>query len=500
MGELALYMATDGATGSYSATLQTDVLRQTSTVASTSLAPKSTRQTESTAMDDKQQAALATAQQWLIDNRVEYLLAQFVDIHGTAKTKMVPARHLDLITKTGAGFSGYAIWGTGIARNGGDYYARADLSTLSLVPWQPGYARVVGDGHVFGKPHALCSRVLLKGQIARLSERGWTLNTGVEPEFTLLKRDGKGDYQPADELDVLDKASYDYKGMSRTPNRLFLEQVTEAMAAVGADVYQIDHEDATGQYEINYVYADALTSADRYTYFKMAASYAAEQLGMLCSFMPKPFADRAGSGLHFHVSLADASGTNLMEDKTDPKGYELSTLGYHFLAGILAHAPALTAICAPTVNSYKRLVVGNSLSGATWAPAYIAYGDNRTVLARCPGGRIEWRLADAGANPYLVTAALIAAGLDGIDRQLTVGDKVDDDLYEYSPAQLAAAGIQHVPQHLGEAVEALEADTILTEALGKAFVTEFARLKRLEWVEYLRHVSDWERKRYADFF
>lgn len=443
---------------------------------------------------------LEGAQRWLLDNKINYLLAQFVDIHGAAKTKMVPARHLDMITKVGAGFSAYAIWGTGVPRNGGDYYARADLSTLSLVPWQPGYARVVGDGYIHGQPHPLCSRVLLKNQLQRLSERGWTLNTGLEPEFTLLKRDGAGGYLPADDADVLDKASYDYKSMARTPNRLFLERVTEAMAAVGADVYQIDHEDATGQYEINYVYSDALTSADRYIFFKMAAARAAEELSMLCSFMPKPFADRAGSGLHFHLSIADAEGRNLFEDEKAHDCYQLSALGRHFLAGILAHAPALTAICAPTVNSYKRLVVGNSLSGATWAPAYIAYGDNRTVLARCPGGRIEWRLADAGANPYLVSAALIAAGLDGIDRQLQPGAAVDDDLYEYTPQQLAAKGIRNVPQHLSEAVDALQADEILMAALGGDFVAEFSRLKRMEWIEYSRHVSDWERKRYADFF
>lgn len=451
-------------------------------------------------MSKQRNQVLEIAQQWITDNRIQYVLAQFVDIHGAAKTKMVPARHLDLITTTGAGFSGYAIWGTGIPRNGGDYYARADLPTLSLVPWLPGYARVASDGHVHGQPHKLCSRVLLKTQLARLAERGWTFNTGLEPEFTLLKRDGKGGYTAADDLDVLDKASYDYKGMTRPNNRQFLERVTEAMAAVGADVYQIDHEDATGQYEINYVYSDALTSADRYIFFKMAATFAAEELGMLCSFMPKPFADRAGNGLHFHLSLADAAGVNVMEDLSDKNGYGLSELGYHFLAGILHHAPALTALCAPTVNSYKRLVVGNSLSGATWAPAYIAYGDNRTVLARCPGGRIEWRLADAGANPYLVTAGLIAAGLDGIDRKLSVGQKHDDDLYDYTPAQIAAAGIKCVPQHLGEAVDALVADQELTSALGPEFVAEFARLKRMEWVEYLQHVSDWEMKRYADFF
>ncbi len=444
--------------------------------------------------------SLLAAKTWIQDNRIEYILAQFVDIHGAAKTKMVPARHLDMITHIGAGFSGYAIWGTGIPRNGGDYYARADLTTLSTLPWLPGYARVASDGYVHGRPHALCSRVLLKSQLARLAERGWSLNTGLEPEFTLLKRDGKGGYVAADEFDQLDKASYDYKGMTRKTNRTFLERVTSAMSAVGADVYQIDHEDASGQYEINYVYSDALTSADRYIFFKMAASFAAEELGMLCSFMPKPFANRAGNGLHFHLSLADAAGVNLMEDKNDKNGYGLSELGYQFLAGILHHAPALTALCAPTVNSYKRLVVGNSLSGATWAPAYIAYGNNRTVLARCPGGRIEWRLADAGANPYLVTAGLIAAGLDGIERKLAVGEKHDDDLYDYTPAQLVAKGIPCVPQHLGEAVDALTADKMMVEALGTDFVAEFARLKRMEWIAYSQHVSHWEMQRYADFF
>ncbi|WP_034606589.1 type III glutamate--ammonia ligase [Chitinimonas koreensis] len=449
--------------------------------------------------DDKHEA-LEAARQWIAQHEVEYLLAQFVDIHGAAKTKVVPARHLDMLVHTGAGFSGYAIWGTGLARNGGDYYARADLSTLCPVPWLPGYARLVGDGHVHGQPHPLCSRVLLKTQLARLAERGWTFNTGLEPEFVLLRRQADGDYVPADGFDRLDKASYDYKALARPDNRRFLERVTEAMAAVGADVYQIDHEDATGQYEINYAYSDALKSADRYTWFKMAASFAAEEAGLLCSFMPKPFADRAGSGLHFHVSMADAAGVNLFEDDSDPQGYALSQLGYRFLAGILHHAPALTALCAPTVNSYKRLVVGNSLSGATWAPAYVAYGDNRTVLARCPGGRIEWRLADAGANPYLVSAALLAAGLDGIDRALEPGQPVNDDLYEYDARRLHEAGIRHVPQHLGEAVDALEADRVLAAALGEEFVAEFVRLKRMEWVDYLRHVSDWERKRYADFF
>lgn len=231
----------------------------------------------------------------------------------------------------------------------------------------------------------------------------------------------------------------------------------------------------------------------------MAASEIANELGLVCSFMPKPFANRPGNGMHMHMSIGDGQ-RNLFADKSDPRGLDLSPLAYHFLGGLLAHAPALTALCAPTVNSYKRLVVGRSLTGATWAPAYISYGDNnRSSMIRIPKGRLELRLPDGAANPYLATAAVIAAGLDGIDRKLDPGAPRNTNLYEWSEAQLAEAGIGLLPQNLGSALDALEADALITEALGPV-AQEFLKLKRMEWLEYQRHVSDWEVKQYLEFF
>ena len=265
------------------------------------------------------------------------------------------------------------------------------------------------------------------------------------------------------------------------------------------DVYQIDHEDANGQFEINYTYTDALTSCDRYIFFKMAASEIAKEMGLVCSFMPKPFANRSGNGMHIHMSISDGK-SNLFADDTDEKNLGLSKLAYHFMGGLLAHAPALTAICAPTINSYKRLVVGRSLSGATWAPAYISYGDNnRSTMVRIPGGRLELRLADGSCNPYLATAVAIAAGLDGIEKELHPGEPYNNNLYDLSDRELKDKGIQTLPQSLSQALDALESDEVITGALG-VLAEEFISLKRMEWVEYMRHVSEWEVKKYLEFF
>lgn len=439
----------------------------------------------------------AEAKAFLADNNVKYVLAQFVDIHGTAKAKSVPADHFEDIITNGAGFAGFAIWGMGIEPHGPDYMAVGDLDTLSLVPWQPGYARIVCDGHVHGEPWAIDARVALKKQLKRLEAKGLTFYTGLEPEFSLLKKDGDGQIKPCDDTDALAKPCYDYKGLSRS--RAFLEKLTDSVKAVGIDAYQIDHEDANGQFEINYTFEDCLSSCDHYIFFKMAAAEIANDLGLICSFMPKPFASRPGNGMHMHMSLGDGK-TNLFQDKNDPQGMKLSKLAYQFLAGVLKHAPALAAICAPTVNSYKRLVVGRSLTGATWAPAYISYGDNnRSSMVRIPGGRLELRLPDGACNPYLATAAVIAAGLDGIENDLDPGKPHNMNLYELSPAELKAEGIEILPQNLHEALKALEADSTLCAALGPV-ADEFLKLKHMEWVEYMRHVSDWEIKNYLEFF
>lgn len=430
---------------------------------------------------------------------IKFVFAQFTDIHGAAKGKLIPLSHLSDIAYPGAGFSGPSIWGTGLPRTGvrSEYYGRADLTTLQAMPWLPGYARVVLDGHVAGKPFDVCPRQILRKQVARLAERGWTLNAGLEPEFFLLQRKPEGINSEAG--DTLEKPSYDTKSLLRQTR--FLEKLTASLDACGLGVFQIDHEDASGQFEVNYKYADALKAADNFMLFKMAAHHIAEEEGMLFSMMPKPFADRPGSGLHFHLSLADADGNALFAAEQDSRGLGLSPTAYQFMAGLLQHAPALTAICAPTVNSYKRLMCGQSLSGTSWAPAFIGFGDNnRTTVARVVYQRIEWRLPDSAANPYLALAAVIAAGLDGIERALDPGQPVNQDIYEMTDAERAQLGLKILPQNLGLAAEALHGDAVLTQALGQDFVHEFVKLKSAEWIDYSQHVSAWETTRYMERF
>lgn len=430
---------------------------------------------------------------------IRYVLAQFVDIHGAAKAKSVPVEHLDMVLNEGAGFAGFALWGFGTGPHGPDYMAVGDPSTLKVLPWMPGHARIVCNGYVKGSPWPYCSRVALKRQLDRLASEGLTLYTGIEPEFMLLTRGPDGRLRPYDHSDALEKPCYDYKGLSRAAQ--FLDELVTGLRSIGIDVYQIDHEDANGQFEVNFTYSDALTTADNFTLVKMAVSELARKHGMIGTFMPKPFSNRTGSGAHFHISIGNATTRNLFHNPKDPQGLELSEMGYHFLGGLLAHARALAAVCAPTVNSYKRLVVGRALSGATWAPAYIAYGDNnRTGCVRIPGGRLELRLADAGCNPYLVTAAVIAAGMDGVRRRLDPGPMNNNNLYESSPEDLKAQGIGLLPQTLHEALAAFEEDEVVQDGLGEPLAAELLRLKRMEWTEYARHVSDWECDRYLEFF
>jgi glutamine synthetase len=435
---------------------------------------------------------------------VHTLIAQFTDIHGVAKGKLVPFTHLDALLTEGAGFSGPSIWGTGLPRMGprSEYYGRGAASSARALPWMPGYARIACDGFVAGEPFDACPRQVLRRQVARLAERGWVLHSGIEPEFFLLRRTERG-LEPADPHDRLDKPSYDLKSLPRQHE--YLAQLASGLNACGLDVFQIDHEDAHGQYELNFHHADALSSADNLMLFKMAAQALAERHGMVFSMMPKPFANQPGSGMHFHVSLWDTDSKEprcLFREPARAAGADsLTPLARHFVAGVLAHSAALCAIAAPTVNSYKRLVVGESLSGTSWAPAYVAHGpNNRTALVRTLSDRFEWRLPDASANPYLTTAALIAAGLDGVDRELDAGAACTDDLFALPLSAIRARGIPLLPQHLGEAVGALQADEVVRAALGESLSEQFIALKRQEWTEYSRHVSDWEVQRYGSMF
>lgn len=430
---------------------------------------------------------------------IHSVLTQFTDIHGVAKGKLVPLAHLSGLVATGAGFAGPSIWGTGLPRMGGrsEYHGRVLPHSLQPLPFMPGVAHAVCDGFAGGEPLDTCSRQVLKRQVARLAERGLTLWVGIEPEFFLLKQGADGRWQVGDALDTLAKPSYDLKAMHR--NQALLEDFRATLTQLGFALEQIDHEDATGQYEINYRHDDALAAADRYQLFKLAAHAVAERHGLVFSCMPKPLAGAPGSGLHFHLSLTDAQGRAVMADPAAPaSAMGLSADGLRFANGLLMHADALAAICAPTVNSYKRLAASHSASGTTWSPVWKAVGhNNRTCLVRSVAGRLEWRLPDPSCNIYAALAATLAAGLDGMDHPaLPMPQACDEDLYQ----RLAAGQPMppRLPRDLHAALDALEADAPLRHAVGDAFCQQFLALKREEWDAYAQHVSAWELARYAD--
>lgn len=430
---------------------------------------------------------------------VHSILAQFCDIHGVAKGKLVPLGQLDEWIEQGAGFSGPSIWGTGLPRMGprSEYYGRIQPDSLRPLPYMPGVAHAVCDGFAGGQPLDTCSRQLLKTAVDRLSARGWKLWVGIEPEFFLLKPadTDSGSRQIADTQDSLDKPSYDIRAILR--NQQFLETLRSTLVALGFDLQQIDHEDACGQYEINYRFDHALAAADRYMLFKQTAHAVAAQHGAVFSCMPKPFANAPGSGLHFHLSITDAEGRAVFSHADGLLG--LSATGQQFAAGLLHHADALSALCAPTANSYKRLAVSRSVSGTTWSPVWKAWGDNnRTCLIRAVAGRMEWRLPDPSCNIYAALAATLCAGLDGIDHGMSPPPPCDQDLYQRHAS--GAPMPPRLPRDLAAALDALQANAALRSLVGEAFCQLFLEIKQAEWDAYSQQVSAWELQHYAGFF
>ncbi len=425
---------------------------------------------------------------------IHSVLATFTDLNGGVKGKLVPLDLLPQAVAEGAGFSGPSITGTGLPRMGprSEYMGRVLPQSLQPWPFMAGVAHAVCDGFAGGEPLDTCPRQLLKAQVERLRQRGWTLWVGIEPEFFLLRRAESG-LVLADAEDTLAKPSYDLRAIGR--NFGFLDRLRQTLQDLGFELQQIDHEDACGQYEVNYRFDDALAAADRYQLFKLTAGEVAREHGMVFSTMPKPLAHAPGSGLHFHLSLTDHQGHALMADPAGVLG--LSELGHRFAAGLLHHADALAALCAPTVNSYRRLAASRSASGTTWSPVWKAIGDNnRTCLVRTVAGRLEWRLPDPSCNVYAALAGTLAAGLDGIDRALPPVPPTEDDLYEgHARGDVLPP---RLPRDLHAALDALQTDTALREAVGAGFCGQFVQVKRDEWAEFSREVSDWEWRRYAD--
>jgi glutamine synthetase len=413
---------------------------------------------------------------------------------------MVPLGHLEQAARGSEMFTGAALDGVPQDVNDDEVAPHPDLGGAIIMPFNREIAWFPGDLWIGSIPFEACSRHILKRVAADAAELGYTFNLGIETEFFLLS-DRSGVPEPASPDDNLDKPCYDLRGMLH--NFGVVDEIVSAMNELGWDVYSFDHEDGNGQFETDFTYTDAVSMADRFVFFRMMVGEIARKHGLFASWMPKPFADRTGSGAHYNMSLADVDGVNLFAESEDSRNCGLSTLGYQFIAGVLRHAPAICAVIAPTVNSYKRLVKQGSMSGLTWAPIFACYGDNnRTNMLRIPrgGGRVECRAADSANNPYLGAALMLAAGLEGIREGLDPGEPNRDNLYRLSETDLAARGISWLPRSLGEAIDALESDPLVRSVFGPAMFESFITEKRSEWDSYNAHVSTWESERYLRFF
>jgi glutamine synthetase type III len=423
-------------------------------------------------------------------NSVRYFLVSFVDLFGTMRAKIVPATAIDAIAKAGAGFAGFAVW-FDMTPAHPDILVMADADSAIQLPWKPEVAWVTGDLIMDGKPVVQNPRQLLKRVVNEAAQAGYDLKIGVECEYFLIQPDGK---TISDGADTQAKPCYDQQALMRRYD--VIAEICDSMITLGWQPYQNDHEDANGQFEMNWEYDSALKTADRHAFFKYMAKSIAEKHGLRATFMPKPFPHLTGNGCHTHLSLwSSKTGKNMFADPRGELG--LSTTAYNFLGGIMHSADALTAITNPTVNSYKRLNAPPTLSGATWSPNTITYaGNNRTHMIRIPdAGRFELRLADGATNPYLLPASLLIAGLDGIKNKRDPGKRLDIDMYAEGHK---AKNARRLPLNLLDALRAFEKSTVLKEGLGREFCSAYLNLKYDDWNKYSRHLTDWERETTLD--
>jgi glutamine synthetase len=447
----------------------------------------------------------ADVERYIRENDVRFLFAQFVDMHGKPNAKLVPARLLDGLLSDGAGFAGFAAGEIGQQPHDPDLAAMPDVRSFTPLPWRPDVARLACDVHVEGEEWPYDPRTILRRQLERARSMGYEFMLGAELEYFLVRHTEDGRIELADPLDTLDQPCYDMRGLTR--NLDFVSQVADNLTALGWNNYATDHEDANGQFEQNFDFADALTTCDRAIFFRYMVESLAQARGLIATFMPKPFSHLTGNGCHFHMSLwKDGENAFEVDPSDDPRGMGLSPLAYNFIGGLKAHAKAYIAVTAPTVGSYKRLVVGTR-SGSSWAPVYVSYGyNNRTQMLRIPAaGRIEDRTVDGSCNPYLGATAVLAAGLDGIERGLDPGEPTTElNLHEVTDAQRAELGVELLPGNLLDATREAEKCDVLRKALGNTgredYLDYFVRVKRQEFQEWHDQVSDWEVNRYLQLF
>jgi glutamine synthetase len=449
---------------------------------------------------------LADLEGRLRQDGVRYVFGAYVDVHGVPKSKCVPVGHLADMARGSELYTVGALEGMGdLGPNEDECAAIPDLDAMVVLPWDHRYAVAPANLFFQGEPYSHDYRRLLQQQVTAAAELGFKVNMGVEPELYVLRREG-ADWVPWVDEDTVNEPTRGYDLETTMLADRFLEPMVQYIDELGWDVYSFDHEGGAGQYEFDFGYTDAVAMADRMLVFRLMAKHVARTLGCIASFMPKPTQTAFGSGAHLNISLADlVTGRNLfaavpgreLAGGSGDAGYD--DLAYHFTAGLLEHAGAITAVLAPTVNSYKRLLPRGLMNEISWAPVFRAYGqNNRTLMLRLPANRhcVEVRVADSAANTYLGAALAVAAGLDGIRRQLKPGDPVNIDTYKISPEDLQAAGIRRLPSTLGEAIEEFAASGFAQDTLGPDVHASFTELKRAEWLTYNTVVGDWERQMY----
>ncbi|KTR06343.1 glutamine synthetase [Aureimonas ureilytica] len=421
---------------------------------------------------------------------IRYFMISYTDLFGGQRAKLVPAQAIGEMARDGAGFAGFATW-LDLTPAHPDLFAVPDASAVMQLPWKRDVAWVAADCVMDDKPVDQAPRVLLKRLIEEAASEGLRVKTGVEPEFFLVTPDGQ---QISDAYDAAEKPCYDQQALMRRFDAI--AEICDGMLELGWKPYQNDHEDANGQFEMNWEYDDALKTADKHSFFKFMTKSVAEKHGLRATFMPKPFKGLTGNGCHCHISVWNLEGTrNAFADKTMP--FALSEQGRHFLGGIMKHASALAAITNPTVNSYKRINAPRTISGATWAPNSVTWtGNNRTHMVRVPGpGRFELRLPDGAVNPYLLQAIIIAAGLDGIRTKADPGPHRDIDMYREGHTITDAP---RLPLNLLDALREYEKDDGLQDAMGREFSSAYLTLKRREWDSYCSQLTAWEHETTLD--
>ncbi|MFQ3354577.1 MAG: glutamine synthetase type III [Paracoccaceae bacterium] len=427
------------------------------------------------------------------EKNIKYFMISYTDLFGGQRAKLVPASAISQMQSDGAGFAGFATW-LDLTPAHPDMLAIPDSNSVIQMPWKPEVAWVAGNCIMEDEEVAQAPRNVLNRLIASAAAEGMHVKTGVEPEFFLLTPDGN---QISDVYDTAVKPCYDQQAIMRRYD--VIAEICDYMLELGWGPYQNDHEDANGQFEMNWEFDDVLKTADKHSFFKFMTRSVAEKHGLRATFMPKPIEGLTGNGCHAHISVWDSPGkaakNNIFADSSKELG--LSDKGRHFLGGIMKHASALAAITNPTVNSYKRINAPRTTSGATWAPNTVTWtGNNRTHMVRVPGpGRFELRLPDGAVNPYLLQAVILAAGLDGIRTQADPGKRYDIDMYAEGHK---VRGAPKLPLNMLDAIREFDKDKELKKALGEEFSSAYIKMKMQEWNSYTAHFSVWEKENTLD--